>query len=255
MMNILVLIKQVPDTEASIQISDGKVKEDGIQWIMSPYDEIALEEAIRIKEKNEAKVTVVSVGLERSVSVLRTAYAMGADDAILVKNENYEMLDSYTIAASISGLIQNEKFDIILAGRQATDSDNGQVPLLIATTLGYPIATYANKIELEGEKAKLTCETESGEIILEANLPVVVTANDRLNEPRYPSLKGIMASKKKPILTKDISDLVKLKEAAIEVIGYELPQESHSGRVIEGESAEEKVISLVDALHNEIKII
>ena len=252
-MNILVLIKQVPDTEAKILVSGGKVNENGIKWVVAPYDEIALEEAIRIKEKTgSSTVTVISVGTEQTVSALRSCYAMGADKAILAKTENYEMLDSFTIAEGILKAIEGEKYDLILAGRQATDSDNGQVPLIIATKLDTPCLTYANKIDIKDGKVTAECEVDGGEATFESSCPIVITANDRLNEPRYPSLKGIMASKKKQITTVDISNA---ESSKVEVVSFEPPEERPAGRIIEGEEASEKAKSLVDALHNEIKVI
>lgn len=255
-MKILVLVKQVPDTEAKITLSGGNLNEEGIKWIIAPYDEIALEEAIRIKEKiGDTAITVISVGPERSSASLRTAYAMGADHAILVKHDDYEMLNSFMIAEAIIKAIGDEKYDIILAGRQATDSDNGQVPVILATKLDLAIVSFVNEVTVNEGQAELKCEVEGGEAVYEAQLPVVVTANDRLNEPRYPSLKGIMASKKKPIDTKELKDLGVSLESKIQVDGFESPPERPSGKVIEGESAQEKAASLANALHNEIKVI
>ena len=132
-MNILVLIKQVPDTETQIVVKDGKVDEAGIKWIISPYDENALEEAVQIKEKTGSTVTAITLGNSNAVSVLRTAYAIGATNAILVEDENYEMLDGFTIAEGLMKAIEGESFDLILTGRTGTDSNNGQVPLIMAT--------------------------------------------------------------------------------------------------------------------------
>ena len=257
-MDILVLVKQVPDTEARIVLSEGAVKEDGIKWITSPYDEIALEEALRIKEKHggDATITAISVGPERAESGLRTAYAMGADKAIFVKHEEFEMLDSLMTAEAILKAMEGQKYDIILAGRQATDSDNGQVPLILSTKLDIAVVSFVNEVEIEGSQVKLTCEAEGGEALYEASFPVMITANDRLNEPRYPSLKGIMAAKKKEIDTKEISSLGSSPiQNKIQVVGLEPPPERPSAKVIEGETAEDKVKQLVDALHNEIKVI
>ena len=254
-MNILVLVKQVPDTEAKITVSGGKVNESGIKWIVSPYDEIALEEAIRIKEKTGATVTAISVGTDNAVSALRTCYAMGADKATLIKTDGYEMLDAFTISEAIMKAIEGETYEMILAGRQATDSDNGQVPLIIATKMGIPAITLTNKITVDGDKATMECEVEGGEATYESSFPVLITANDRLNEPRYPSLKGIMASKKKQIDTKELSSLGIDGTSKIEVVGYEPPPERPAGRIIEGEEATDKAKALVDALHNEIKVI
>ena len=255
-MKLLVLIKQVPDTEARVTLREGSINEEGIKWVISPYDEIALEEALRIKEQHpDTVITAISVGFERAVSGLRTAYAMGADHAILIKHDQYEMLDAATIAEAILKAIEGENYDMILAGRQATDSDNGQVPWILATRLGQPLASFVNEINISADKVSLTCEAESGEAVYESSLPLVVTANDRLNEPRYPSLKGIMASKKKPLVIKEITELGIDLKARVEVLGFHLPAARPAGRVIEGESPEEKVKALVDALHNEIKMI
>ncbi len=254
-MNILVLIKQVPDTEAKITVSGGKVNESGIKWIIAPYDEIALEEAIRIKEKTGSTVTAISVGTDQAVSALRTAYAMGADKAVLVQTDNYEMLDSFTISEAILKATEGETYEIILAGRQATDSDNGQVPLIVSTKMGCACLTFANEVEAGDDKVKTVCEVEGGEATFESGYPVVITANDRLNEPRYPSLKGIMASKKKQITTKNISELGIDGASKIEVVEFEPPAERPAGRIIEGEEAGDKAKALVDALHNEIKVI
>ena len=250
-MNILVLIKQVPDTEAKITVSGGKVNESGIKWIVAPYDEIALEEAIRIKEKTGATVTAISVGTDQSVQALRTCYAMGADKAILVKTDDYEMLNSAGIADAILKAVEGETYEVILAGRQATDSDNGQVPLIIATKMGIPAITLTNEVTIDGDKVTMVCEMEGGEATYESGFPVLITANDRLNEPRYPSLKGIMASKKKPIDTKESSALGIDTSGKVEVVAYEPPAERPAGKIIDGEEVDQKAKDLVAALREE----
>lgn len=254
-MNILVLIKQVPDTEAKINVSGGKVGEAGIKWIISPYDEIALEEAIRIKEKSGGTVTAITVGTDQAVSALRTAYAMGADKAVHIKTDDYEMLDAYGIAEAIIKATEGEEYKVILAGRQGSDSDNGQVPLIIATLKNWGVISYAKEIDLQDDKAVVGCEAEGGDATYESTYPVIVTANAGLNEPRYPSLKGIMASKKKPIDTKELSELGVSVDPRIEVIGFEPPPERPPGRLIEAEEPEDKAKELVKALNEEIKVL
>ncbi|MDH5721100.1 MAG: electron transfer flavoprotein subunit beta/FixA family protein [Spirochaetia bacterium] len=254
-MNILVLIKQVPDTEANISVSGGKVNESGIKWIISPYDEIGLEEALRCREQKGGTVTVLTVGGEQAISVLRTAYAMGADNAIHIKNENYNMLDSAVIAEAITSAISNEKYDIIFAGRQGSDSDNGQAPLIIAEKMNIAAVSYAKKVELGDDKITITAEAEGGQGIYESAYPVIITANAGLNEPRYPSLKGIMASKKKPIDTKTFEDLGIKAESKIEVLGFSPPPERPAGKIIEGEDAAAKAKELARLLHEEVKVI
>lgn len=254
-MNILVLLKQVPDTEAKITVSGGKINEAGIKWIISPYDEIGLEEAIQWKEKTGSTVTVLSVGTDAVITCLRTAYAMGADNAIHIKTDDYQMLDSFGIADAISKAIASEKYDVIFAGRQGSDSDNGQVPYIIGTKMGFGVVSYARKVDLQTEKAVIVCEAEGGEATYEAQYPVIITANAGLAEPRYPSLKGIMASKKKPIVTKTAADLKLSSEYKIEVVEFEPPPARPPGRIIEGEEPEQKAVALVKALHEEIKVI
>jgi len=254
-MNILVLIKQVPDTEASIRINGNKIDESSIKWIISPNDEVALEEGIRIKEKNGGTVTVISVGPERVVVSLRTAFAMGADNAIHIKADEYDMLDSYAIASSVAKATENDKFDIIFTGRQAIDSDNGQVPLILGELKNCGSIIWAKKVEATETEVKVNCEVEGGEAIYNASYPVIITAQVGLNEPRYPSLKGIMAAKKKPVETKNIADLgIKFNEG-IEIIGYELPPQRPVGKIIESESTELKVKELIKSLHEELKVI
>ncbi|MDH4263140.1 MAG: electron transfer flavoprotein subunit beta/FixA family protein [Spirochaetia bacterium] len=253
-MNILVLIKQVPDTETHMKISGGKIDESSIKWIISPYDEIALEEAIRIREKNGGKVTVISVGPERVTASLKTAYAMGADDAIHVKTDSYHMLDSATTADALIKATADQNYEIILCGRQGIDSDNGQVPLIFATKKNIPAIIWAKKLETSETGVKVTCEGEGGDAIYQSSYPVVITVQMGMNEPRYPSLKGIMASKKKPIVTKNLSEMG-IDYDKIEIVSFEMPPERPKGRVIEGASPEDKALELVKALHEEIKVI
>ncbi len=251
-MNTLVLIKQVPDTEAKINVAAGKISEAGIKWTISPYDEIALEEAIRMKEKSGGTVTALAVGDDSVQNALRSAFAMGADNAIHVKVEGYQMLDSFGIAKAIATAIEGSDFKVILAGRQGSDSDNGQVPLILATLNNWGCVSFAKKVEISGDKAVIECEADGGEAVYESSLPVVITANAGLNEPRYPSLKGIMASKKKPIDSKPVNIGAETK---IEVLAFEPPPARPAGRTIDGADAAAKAKELVKSLREEIKAI
>lgn len=251
-MNTLVLIKQVPDTEAKINVNAGKISDAGIKWTISPYDEIALEEAIRMKEKSGGTVTALAVGDDSVQNALRSAFAMGADNAIHVKVDGYQMLDSFGIAKAIASAIEGADFKVILAGRQGADSDNGQVPLILGTLKGWGVVSFAKKVEISGDKAVIECEADGGEAVYESSLPVVITANAGLNEPRYPSLKGIMASKKKPIESKPVDISVETK---IEVLGFEPPPARPAGRTIDGADAAAKAKELVKSLREEIKAI
>ncbi|MCS6984839.1 MAG: electron transfer flavoprotein subunit beta/FixA family protein [Leptospiraceae bacterium] len=254
-MNILVLIKQVPDTEAKIVVSGGKVQEAGIKWIISPYDEIALEEAIRIKEKTGGTVTAISVGDDLVQQSIRTAYAMGADHGIHIKHDQYQMLDAFAIASAIAKAIEGRDFQVVLAGRQGSDSDNGQVPLILGTLKGWGVVSFAKKVEIDSQKATVHVEAEGGEAIYESTLPVIITANAGLNEPRYPSLKGIMASKKKPIEVINFADLGLGTVSRIEILGFEPPPPRPQGRFIDGADPAAKAKELARALREEIKVI
>lgn len=254
-MNILVLIKQVPDTEAKINVAGGKISEAGIKWIISPYDEIALEEAMRIKGKSGGVVTVVCVGTDAVLQSIKTAYAMGADNGIHVKHDGYEMLDSFGIAEAIAKAIEGQDYQVILGGRQGSDSDNGQVPLILATLKGWGVVSFAKKVELQDDKAVITAEAEGGEAVYESSFPVVITANAGLNEPRYPSLKAILASKKKPIEVKNVNDLGVSANPRIEVLGFEPSPSRPAGRIIDGADGAAKAKELARALREEIKVI
>lgn len=253
-MKICVLVKQVPDTETRIKISGNGIDESGIKWIVSPFDEHALEEALRLKEKTGGEVTAVSLGPDRVVEALRTAYALGVDNAVHLKDDSYNVLDVAYAAGVLANFLKAEGFDIILAGHIAIDSQSSMTPAMIAENLG--CANINNAIELSAEDGKVTCkrEIEGGTAKMESPTPVVVTAAKDLNDPRYPSLKGIMASKKKKIDARD-ADTSGLEAGRIEVVSIEMPPPRPPGRIIEGDAPETKAAELTKALREEIKVI
>ncbi|MES0490099.1 MAG: electron transfer flavoprotein subunit beta/FixA family protein [Leptospirales bacterium] len=254
-MDVLVLLKQVPDTETTIKIDSNRINESGIKWIISPYDEVALEEAIRTKEKSAGTVTVISVGPARVASSIRTAYAMGADHGIHILAENYEMLDASAISEALIKATSDKNYDLVLAGRQGIDSDSGLIPLMYAEKKGMAAIIWAKSIELDGDNVKAVVEAEGGEATYEAKLPVLITTQIGMNEPRYPSLKGIMASKKTPVETKNIDELGVSFSDHIEILGFEMPPARPAGRFIEGDETPAKAKELVKALHEEAKVI
>ena len=253
-MKVVVLVKQVPDTETNIKLGDKSINEAGIKWIISPYDEFAIEEGIKLREKNGGEVIAVSVGPDRVQEVLRTAYAMGVDKAVHIKVDNYNTFDSIFTSQLIANFAKAEKADIILAGRQSIDTDSSQVPVQIAEELGVGHVVLAIKIEISGTSAKITREVEGGTATVETSLPVVVTATKGLNEPRYPSLKGIMSAKKKPIDVKQAADLGN-PAGKIEVVGLEPPPPRIAGRKLEAADAAGFASQLVKALREEAKVI
>ena len=196
-MNILVLVKQTFDTEEKLVIQNGEISEDGVNFILNPYDEYAVEEAVKIKEDIGAEVTVLSVGPSRSESVLRTALAIGADKGIIIELE--EEVDEYTLSKYIVAAIKGNQYDLILGGNMAVDSGSGQVAIRIAEELGIPHVSTITKLTLEGSKATVERDVEGDMEIIEVGLPFLATAQQGLNEPRYPSLPGIMKAKKKPL--------------------------------------------------------
>lgn len=252
-MNIFVLVKQVPDTETRLKISGAGIDEAGVKWIVSPFDEHALEEALRQKEKTGATVTAVSLGPDRCIEALRTAYALGVDKAVHLKDDSYNVLDVGYAAAVLAAYVKEASADIVLAGHVAIDSQSSMVPSMIAQHLGAASINNAVEITVDGSNVKVRREVEGGVGTMEATTPVVITAGKGLNEPRYPSLKGIMASKKKQIETKAASELG-VDAQRVEVTGMEPPPARPAGRVLEGETAA-KAAELVKALREEVKVI
>ncbi|NLL18172.1 MAG: electron transfer flavoprotein subunit beta/FixA family protein [Clostridia bacterium] len=255
-MNIVVLIKQTFDTEAKIQLTgDGKVNDQGVNLIMNPYDEFAVEEAIRIKEAKGGEVTIVSLGGDKAQEAVRQALAMGADKAVLVNDPALEGADHYVVAKVLAKVLEGMEYDLILTGWVAIDDQSSQVPGRLAEVLGLPQANVVTKLEVEDGKVVCHREGDGSVEVLEVPLPAVVTAQKGLNEPRYPSLKGIMQAKKKELKKVSLGDLgLPAEEAKAKVVGYQLPEARQAGKVVEGEPAE-TVSQLIEFLTKEAKVI
>jgi electron transfer flavoprotein beta subunit len=248
-LNIAVCLKQVPSTETRVKVgSDGKhIDPAGVQLVINPYDEYALEEALKLKESGGGEVTVFSVGGAGVVAAIRNALAMGADKAVLLKTE--AELDNLAVAKLLAAEFGGKGFDLILLGKQSVDDDAGQVGPMLAELLKLPCATVVVKLEIDGDKGRASREIEGGTEMVEFSLPAVVTAQKGLNEPRYASLKGIMAAKKKPVEEKPVEALA----PAAEIQSLEPPPERAAGRIV-GEGAE-AVDELVRVLREEAKVI
>ncbi|MGH3881283.1 MAG: electron transfer flavoprotein subunit beta/FixA family protein [Actinophytocola sp.] len=210
MPNIVVLVKQVPDTYSERKLSDGDhtLDRDSADAVLDEINERAIEEALQIKEAHDGEVTVVSVGPDRATDAIRKALSMGADKAVHVVDDalhGADMVQTAHVLAKAIGTI--EGVDLIIAGNEASDGTGGAIPAMLAELLGYPQLTHAREVTIEGSAIKVTRETEEGLTHLEANLPAVVSVSEKINEPRYPSFKGIMAAKKKPVETIGIADL------------------------------------------------
>jgi len=258
-MKIGVCMKRVPDTETRVRIAqDGKTVDlDDVSFIISPYDEYAIEEALRITEKTEeGEVVLFSVAGDDSTKVIRSGLAMGAHRAVLIDDPDINPYEPYAVAQALAKAIETEGMDLALFGKYGVGQDYQQVPALVAEILGWPQVSIAVKIELDGETVVVHREIEGGEEIVECKLPAVISAQKGLNEPRYPSLKGIMKAKKKPLDSKTQSDLGidPTDSSAWEVIKAELPPSRSEGKILDGESAEQ-ARTLIELLHKEAKVL
>ncbi|MFC5286221.1 electron transfer flavoprotein subunit beta/FixA family protein [Actinokineospora guangxiensis] len=210
MPNIVVLVKQVPDTysERKLSESDHTLDRDSADAVLDEINERAVEEALVIKEAQGGEVTVLSVGPDRATEAIRKALSMGADKAIHVSDAALHgacLLQTTKVLAAAIGRV--EGVDLVIAGNEATDGRGGAIPAMLAEVLGYPQLTHARKVEIDGSTVKVTRETDAGLAHLEASLPAVISVGEKINEPRYPSFKGIMAAKKKPVETLTVADL------------------------------------------------
>lgn len=257
-MNIFVLMKRTFDTEEKISISGGKINEDGAEFIINPYDEYAIEEAIQVRDAQGGEVTVITVGSEEAEKQLRTALAMGADKAVLINTEDdLEYSDQFTTAKILAEYLKDKDADLIIGGNVAIDGGSGQVGPRVAELLNIPYVTTITKLEINGSTVTVVRDVEGDSEVIETSLPLLVTAQQGLNEPRYPSLPGIMKAKKKPLDELELDDLdleeddVEAKTKTIEIY---LPAQKQAGKVLEGELADQ-VKELVSLLHNEAKVV
>ena len=251
-MKILVTVKRVPDPETIIKIApDGaSVSTDNVKWVINPFDEIAIEEALRIKEKVAgSEVVLVSIGQKTAQEQLRTGLAMGADRAILVLTD--QPLEPLAIARVVQKLVETEKPDVVVMGKQAIDDDSNCVGQMLAELLGWPQATFASKVDLAGDQksARVTREVDGGLETVAIPLPAVVTADLRLNEPRYASLPGIMNARKKELKEIPVADVGVDVTPKLKIVKLETPPKRTGGRKVGS------VQELVQVLHNEAKVI
>jgi len=263
--NIIVCLKQVPDTETQIKIAqDGKsIVEDDIKWIMNPYDEYGVEEALRLKEKFGGEVTIVGVGPKRVKEAIRTALAMGADKGIIINDPALTGSDSLGIARVLAAAVKDLDFDLIFTGQRGVDDDSGIVGAAVADFLDIPHVSVVVKVEVseDGKSVKATRPVEGQSLVIEAGLPALITAQKGLNEPRYASLPGIMKAKKKPLEEKTLSDLglepAQFGEGArnLKIMELTPPPQRQAGRIIDGETPEQKAEELVRLLREEAKVL
>ncbi len=234
MKKILVGLKRVVDYNVRVRVkSDGSgVDTDGVKMSINPFDEIALEEALRIRERGEAsEVIVVSIGSTDAQQQLRTGLAMGADRAILV--ESADPLDPLRVARIFKSLVDRESIDLVILGKQAIDGDNNQIGQMLAAIWGRPQATFASNIEFSGDSAKVTREVDAGLETIEVDLPAVITVDLRLNEPRYVKLPDIMKAKKKPLDQLAAADLDAEPGPQIREVSFQPPAERQRGIMVD----------------------
>jgi len=248
---MLVAIKPVPNPDERVKIrKDGSgVVLDNIKMVINPFCEIAVEEALRIREKQGGEVVVLTIGPKESEQQVRTALAMGADRAVLV--ETTQVLDSLGVAKLMAKIVEQEKPDFVIMGKQAVDDDNNQVGQILAAILSLPQATFGSKIEFleEGKRANVTREVDGGLETIGVTLPAVITTDLRLNEPRYASLPGIMKARKKEMKVIPADSLEVPMEPKVRLLSLAPPKERAGGKRVAD------VAELVDKLRNEAKVL
>jgi electron transfer flavoprotein beta subunit len=262
--NIVVLVKQVPDTETKIKVgANGKaIDTSEVKWIMNPYDEYAVEAALRLQDNVGASVTILSMGPERTVESIRTALAMGADTGVLVDDQATEGSDALGKAKVLAAALKSLEFDLVFCGHRAVDDDENQVGIMVAELADIPHLGLAISVEVADGKVTIQRPIEGAKVTMEATLPALVTFGGAhaVWNPRYASLPGIMKAKKKPLETKTLADLglsaaeVGNEAVKVSVTSMELPSERQAGRVLEGDTAE-TAKELTRLLREEAKVI
>lgn len=250
-MKIAVCIKRVPDSETRVKIAaDGRsIDEGGVKFVLNPYDEFAVEEALRLKDTaGDGEVVVVSLGSDSSQETIRTALAMGADRGILLRSDA-TALDPYVIASALASELEAGEFDLILFGKLAIDDYSQATGPMVAELLSLPCVAAISRLSLTDGKGTAEREIEGAMEVIEFSLPAVLTTDKGLNEPRYPALRGIMLAKKKPLEVKDVD----LAAGGLEVVELTVPAARKEGRIV-GEGPE-AVPALIDALRNEGKVL
>ncbi len=247
----------MPDTEAQIKVkADGSGIEEGqIKWVMNPYDEFGVEEALKLKEKNGGDVTIVCVGPARAMETIRTALAMGADKGVHISDPAFDNADAYVIANALAAVIKTLPHDIIFCGQRAIDDDAGQVGAMLAEALNVPQLTIVTKLEYAGSSVKVIRPIEGAQLSIETALPCVVTCQKGLNEPRYASLPGIMKAKKKPVDVKNAAAIGVATDAKAKVAKTVLPLARPPGKIVCGDEPAQKAAELGRLLREEAKAI
>lgn len=249
-MKIAVCVSLVPDSTTKVKIaSSGKsIDENGVTFILNPYDEYAVEAAVQLKEKQGAETYAISFGTEKSKEAIKKAYQMGIEKGILIKSSS-EVYDNYTVARNLADALSELKPDLIFFGKQSIDFDGLAIPAMVASLLNFPFVNVVTKFDLNGSNISVEREIEGGKEIISTNLPAIIGTQKGINEPRYPNLKSIMASKSKPIDEKAAT----YSGDKTEIVNMTLPPAKGKGKILEGGAA--SAAELVRFLRDEAKII
>jgi electron transfer flavoprotein beta subunit len=242
-MNIVVLVKQVPDTETTrtLKSDDKTLDRAAADGVLNELDEYAIEEGLRIKEAHGGEVTVLTMGPDKATDTIRKALSMGADKAVHLTDDALVGSDALQTSYAIQQVLGRTGFDLVILGSESTDARTGVVAAMLAERLGVPQLSLANKVEIDGSAIKIQRQTDYGYDKVEATLPAVVSVVEKINEPRYPSFKGIMAAKKKPVDTLGVADAgidaakVGLANAATEVIEFTEAPPRTQGQIVKDE--------------------
>ncbi|OIR22910.1 MAG: hypothetical protein BET99_03310 [Marine Group III euryarchaeote CG-Epi2] len=253
-MNIAVLIKMVPDTESRLEIVDGKVKEDGFKYMVNPYDEFAVEQAVQFKENVGGKVTLVCLFSDNSGidTDLRKMMAIGADEAIVLRQDEYQGDKPSSNSKLLAEAVKELNADLVIGGVQGIDYYQGATGPMVAHHLNIPHISGVTKLELNGEKITASRQIEGGLQIIESALPVLVTAQKDMTKVRFPALKDIMMSKRKPFENRNVNAS---EDIDVETIECSLPPARGGGLILEGETPEQKVDKLIEKLKMEAKVL
>jgi len=260
-LKILTTVKRVVDVELTIHVKDGAIVEEGLQYVINAWDESAVETCVQLKESHGAETTLVSIGGEDNIDVIRRAYAIGIENGIHINDPALTEADSLVYARILQKVYEKGDYDLVIAGKQAQDTDNGQTGIILAEYLGLPCVSNVIAIEvIDDQHIKASRLGDAGTEIVELELPAVVTVDVSINEPRLPATRGIMMAKKKPITVMDLAALgTSLDEvggAALksEIVEYIEQQERKAGQKFEGDAAE-ITARVVDLLANEAKVL
>ena len=257
-MKIMVLLKRTPDTEAKIKLADDNksIDDSELQYILNPYDEFAIEEALQTRDKvADSEIIACSYGGEVCREIVVKALAMGADRGIIISDDCQR--DPLATSKILAKVIEREQAELVFCGKQGIDDDNMLVGVMVAELLGWPHVNVVNNFDLNGKVATIEREVEGGQIeVYETHLPVVIGANKALNSPRYVSLPGIMKAKRKPLTTVAVSELgIELTDRQSEIVAYHYPPAKPTGKVFKDKPVDEMVAEVVKLLRNEAKVI